>query len=71
MIKDVMPHFFLITGLDGRRWEIMESDEGEFVLTGKKAVRNGIPAYRRLSLPTSTEQATFKVGFDNRRQRVA
>jgi hypothetical protein len=28
MIKDVMPRFLLLTGLDGRRWEIIETDEG-------------------------------------------
>jgi hypothetical protein len=28
MIKDVMPYFLLIIGLDGRRREVMETDEG-------------------------------------------
>ena len=45
MIKDVMPRFLLLTGLDGRPWEIIETDEGvrSHRKEGRTEWRPGLP----------------------------
>jgi hypothetical protein len=52
MIKDVMPRFLLLTGLDGRRWEIIETDEGvhSHRKEGRAEWHPGL--YRKPFLPT-------------------